>query len=71
MGFILSGENALRIIKLAKKHQRTPVEQLELMLTTFETMDIHRLIYLPRPPGGQQIPIIEVYGPVIQRGARQ
>lgn len=65
---IIQGEVAQRIQGLALKHNRSVDEQVELMVETFETMDIQRVSFLPSPKGGHSVPVVEVSQPVIQKG---
>jgi len=65
---VIDNKLASRISTLSQKNKKTFNQQLELMIETFEIMDIQKLSYLPYPSGGHQVPVVEVYGPVIQGG---
>ena len=65
---VIDNKLASRISALSQKNKKTFNEQLELMIETFEIMDIHRIFFLPSPNGGHSVPVIEVSEPVIQRG---
>ncbi len=67
MPFMIMGELALRIEMLAVRHHRSPSEQLKIMVQAFEDMDIQRVYYLPGPKGCQQVPVVEVSEPILQR----
>ena len=65
---VIDNKLAFRIKDLANKNHKTFTEQLELMVETFETMNIHKVSYLPAEPGCHSVPVVEVYGPIIQEG---
>jgi hypothetical protein len=69
MAIVIVNTLAYRIKDLADKNHRTFNEQLELMIETFETMNIKKLSYLPRIPGCHSVPVVEISGAVIQGGA--
>jgi hypothetical protein len=65
---VIDNKLASRISALSQKNKKTFNQQLELMIETFEIMDIHKLYFLPSPTGGHSVPVVEVYGAVIQGG---
>jgi len=65
---VIDNKLGARIRTLAEKNHKTFMDQLELMVETFEIMPIQKVSYLPGPVGGHQIPVVEVSEPVIQRG---
>jgi len=66
---VIDNKLGARIRDLAEKNHKTFMDQLELMVETFELMPIQKISYLPGPAENHaQIPVIEVSEPVIQRG---
>jgi len=56
-----------RIQVLADRYHRSWIDQMLIMVSIFEIMDIQKVFYLPGPAGAAKIPVIEVYGQVIER----
>jgi hypothetical protein len=68
MAINVDNETAYFIEELANNNHRPFFIQLLLIIEASMTMNIQKVSYLPAPIGGHQVPVIEVFGQVVQRG---